>query len=165
MAITHRSTAISFILALAFSAPARAHGYTVGALQIGHPWSRPSPSGAQAAVGYLTVTNGGTKPDRLLGGSTPAAARVEIHSMSMTGGIMRMRPVSGGLTLPPGQTVKLEPGSLHIMFIAPKHAFKLGDHIPATLRFERAGEVKVAFSVQAASPDGPTSSPMKMDMH
>ena len=64
---------------------------------------------------------------------------------------MRMRPVAGGLVIPPGQTVKLEPGGYHLMIIGPKQAFKVGDHIPATLRFEHAGSLKVEFYVEAAS--------------
>ena len=133
--------AIALIAAAPFAASA--HSYTLGALQIGHPWSRPNPPGAPTAAGYLTITNTGKTPDRLLGGSSPVATKIEVHEMSMTGGIMRMRPVAGGLVLPAGQTVKLEPGGFHLMIIGPKRAFKVGDHIPATLRFEHAGEIRV----------------------
>ena len=141
-------------LAIIVGAPlaAAAHGYPLGALTIGHPWSRPTSPGAPTAAGYLTITNTGTTPDRLLGGSTPAATRIEIHVTSMTGGIMRMRPVVGGLLAPAGQTVTLAPGGYHLMIVGPKHAFRIGDHIPATLRFEHAGEVKVEFYVEAAAP-------------
>ena len=140
--------AIALIAAAPFAASA--HSYTLGALQIGHPWSRPNPPGAPTAAGYLTITNTGKTPDRLLGGSSPVATKIEVHEMSMTGGIMRMRPVAGGLVLPAGQTVKLEPGGFHLMIIGPNHAFKVGDHIPATLRFEHAGEIRVEFYVEAA---------------
>jgi copper(I)-binding protein len=154
------------ILALSlFSTSALAHGYTLGTLQIGHPWIRPTPLGAPTAAGYLTVTNTGATPDRFLDGSAPDAAKIEIHGMSMAGGIMRMRPVAGGLALPPGQTIKLAPGGFHLMIIGPKHAFKIGDHIPAMLRFQHAGEVKVEFYVQADPPEAGGSAPMKMDMH
>ncbi len=144
--------AVSVILLSVAAAPVAAHEYTVGALKIGHPWSPPTPTGAPTAAGYLTVTNTGTKPDRLLGGVSPMAAKIEIHSMSMAGGIMRMRDVSGGLAIQPGQTVKFDPSDYHLMLIAPKQPFKVGDHIPATLRFAAAGEVKVEFYVQAQAP-------------
>ena len=94
---------------LAFSAPALAHDYSVGALKIGHPWARPTPTGAIAGAGYLTVTNTGKAPDRLLGGSTPVSDKLEVHEMSMTGGVMRMRPVEGGLTIAPGQSASTIP--------------------------------------------------------
>lgn len=147
-------------LALFASGPlATAHGYTAGALRIAHPWSRPTPPGAPTAAGYLMITNTGPKPDRLLGGTTPMASSIEVHQMSMSGGIMRMRRLVGGLVLPPGQTVKLEPGGVHLMIIGPKRAFRLGDHVPATLRFERAGKVRVEFYVEAAPPTAPMQMP------
>jgi copper(I)-binding protein len=141
-------------VALVAAAPlaASAHDYQVGALKIGHPWSRPNPSGAPTAAGYLSITNTGRTPDRLLGGASPAATTIEVHEMSMAGGIMRMRPVAGGLAIAAGQTVKLEPGGYHLMIIGPKRAFKVGDHIPVTLKFERAGRVKVDFDVEATAP-------------
>ena len=83
--------------------------------------------------------------------------------MTMAGGIMRMRPVPGGLPIPPGQTVKLQPDGYHLMLIGPKRPFKVGDHIPATLRFQRAGAVNVDFEVEAATPGG--GQPMSMGMH
>ena len=163
--IKHLSAALAVVVLMA-AAPfaASAHSYAVGPLQIGHPWSRPNPPGAPTAVGYLTITNTGRTPDRLLGGSSPLAAKIEVHEMSMTGGIMRMRPVAGGLLIPPGQTVTLAPGGYHLMIIGPKQGFKVGDHIPATLRFEHAGEVKVEFYVEAASASAGQSMP-GMVMH
>jgi copper(I)-binding protein len=83
--------------------------------------------------------------------------------MTMAGGIMRMRPVPGGLPIPAGQTVKLEPNGYHLMLIGPKRPFKVGDRIPATLRFQRAGAVKVEFDVLAAAPG--SEQPMSMDTH
>ncbi len=139
-------------LAMALPAAASAHGYVLGALKIGHPWARPTPPGAPTAAGYLTLTNTGAAPDRLLGGSSPMAAGIELHQMSMAGGIMRMRLLRGGLTIPPGATVKLEPGGYHLMMIGPKTMFKIGDDVPATLNFARAGAIKVEFYVQASPP-------------
>jgi hypothetical protein len=139
---------------LALSAPALAHDYSVGALKIGHPWARPTPTGAIAGAGYLTITNTGKAPDRLLGGTTPVSDKLEVHEMSMTGGVMRMRPVEGGLTIAPGQTVELKPGGYHIMFIGLKKPFKLGDHLTATLKFEKAGPLRVDFYVQTPEQAG-----------
>ena len=126
--------AIVLVAALAVAVPALAHDYAVGALRIGHPWSRPSPVGAS--------------DDRLTGGSTPVAARLEIHEMSMTGGVMKMRPVSGGLVIPAGETVTLAPGGYHIMFIGLKAPLKVGDHVSAALHFEKAGTITIDLPVQ-----------------
>ncbi|HZK99369.1 MAG TPA: copper chaperone PCu(A)C [Caulobacteraceae bacterium] len=134
--------------------PATAHQYTVGSLKIGHPWSLPTPPGAPTAAGYLTITNVGAAPDRFLGGETPLAVRFEIHRMTMDGGIMRMRPIVGGLPVEPGKTLRFDPSGYHLMLIGLKRPLKVGDDIPATLRFARAGGVKVEFHVQARAPKG-----------
>jgi copper(I)-binding protein len=138
----------------ALSAPAMAHDYTLRDLKIGNPWSLPVPAGAPTAAGYLTVTNTGKTPDRLVGADVPEVDHVEIHEMKMDGAVMRMRPVPGGLVLPPGQTVALAPGGYHLMLIGPKRGFKVGEHIAGALRFEHAGTVKVEFEVQTAAPKG-----------
>lgn len=143
-----KKLALLFAAALAVAVPALAHDYSAGALRIAHPWSRPSPVGAPAGAGYMTIINTGATDDRLTGGSTPVAARLEIHEMSMAGGVMKMRPVSGGLVIAAGDTVTLAPGGYHIMFIGLKAALKVGDHVPATLRFQKAGSVEVDFVVQ-----------------
>jgi periplasmic copper chaperone A len=138
---------VSGLLSL-MALPAAARSYTLAALKIGHPWSRPTPPRAPTAAGYLSITNTGKAPDRLLSATSPDAATLEVHHMSTVGGVMRMRPIVGGLVVPPGDTVTLAPNSDHLMFIGPKRPFRIGDHIPATLTFEHAGSVKVEFYVE-----------------
>lgn len=132
-----------------------AHDYKVGALQIGHPWSRATPNGASVAAGYMTITNTGATPDRLIGGSAAVAGRVEVHEMSMDGGVMKMRPLKGGLELKPGETVELKPSSFHLMMLDLKQPVKLGERFKGTLTFEKAGSVDVEYAVvpAGATPD------------
>ena len=144
--------AIAFALLLTSAAPAFAQTFQVGALRVERPWIRPTPNGAPTAAGYLTVTNTGAGPDRLLGGSSPSVSGIEVHLMTMTGGVMRMRPVNGGLVIPPRRTVAIEPNGYHLMLIGPKRPFMAGQKIPATLRFQKAGSVHIVFSVQVAPP-------------
>ena len=126
--------------------------------------SRPTTEGAATAAGYLSITNTGTAPDRLLGGSTPEADRLEVHRMSVARGVMRMRPMPDGLPSPAGKTIEVQPNSgVHLMFIRPKHLFHVGSHIPVTLRFAHAGEVKVEFYVQDGPP--PTGPQEHTDHH
>ncbi len=120
-----------------------------GHIRIERPWVRATPNAAPSAAGYLTVTNTGHAGDRLLGGSTPDAKAIEPHAMSMTGGIMRMRLLPAGFEIAPGATLTLSPMGDHLMLIGPVRRFKPGDRIPVTLRFARAGAVKVEFAVQA----------------
>jgi copper(I)-binding protein len=117
-------------------------------LRVEDPWSRPTPPGAPSAVGYLTLTNTGTVPVTLVGASSPEARSVEIHTMSLAGGVMRMRSVTGGLVVGPGRTLRLAPGGYHLMLIAPKRAFQAGDAVPLTLRFAPGGALKVELRVQ-----------------
>jgi periplasmic copper chaperone A len=130
-------------------APAVAHEYTVGSLHIGHPWSRATPKGATIGAGYLKITNNGTAPDRLLGGSSEAAKSFELHVMSMENGVMKMRPVEGGIEIKPGETVEFKPESYHAMFVGLKEPLVQGHRVKATLEFAKAGKVAVEFVVES----------------
>lgn len=141
--------AILLALCAMLIAPAVAHEYTVGSLHIGHPWSRATPKGAAIGAGYLKITNNGTAPDRLLGGSSEAAKSFELHVMSMENGVMKMRPVEGGIEIKPGETVEFKPESYHVMFVGLKEPLVQGHRVKATLDFAKAGKVAVEFVVES----------------
>ena len=135
--------------------PAAAHDYTLGSLKIGNPWARATPPTAPSGGGVLTVTNTGAAADRLVSATSPAAGQVQIHEMKMDGTIMRMRELENGLEIPPGATVALAPGGLHLMMMGLKAPLKEATRVPVTLVFEKAGKIDVELSVMAlgASPD------------
>ena len=141
--------AILLALCAMLIAPAVAHEYTVGSLHIGHPWSRATPKGATIGAGYLKITNNGTAPDRLIGGSSEAAKSFELHVMSMENGVMKMRPVEGGIEIKPGETVEFKPESYHVMFVGLKEPLVQGHRVKATLEFAKAGKVAVEFVVES----------------
>ena len=143
-----KSVMLAAVLAFAAGA-ASAHDYKAGPLQIQHPWSRATPKGATVAGGYMKIVNTGTTPDRLIGGSTVAAPKFEIHEMSMDGGVMKMRMMPKGIEIKPGQTVELKPGSYHLMFIGLKQPFEQGKRVKGTLQFEKGGTVEVEYAVEA----------------
>jgi periplasmic copper chaperone A len=143
---------------------AAAQEFKAGDLTIDHPWSRATPAGAKVAAGYMTIVNKGTAPDRLIGGSTSAAGRLEIHEMAMKDGVATMRPVTGGLPIEPGKTVSLAPGGYHLMFQDLKAPLKKGDKLIATLEFEKAGKVDVTLDVQAVGAQSPVPDQMKHKM-
>src|SRR6202035_5648938 len=95
---------------------ASAGDFRAGPLTIAGPWSRATPQGAAVAAGYMKITNTGTTADRLISGSSDIAPKFEVHEMSMDNGVMKMRPVQGGLEIKPGETVEFKPGSFHVMF-------------------------------------------------
>jgi periplasmic copper chaperone A len=119
-----------------------------GSLTLDQPWSRATPGGAKVGGGYLRITNTGTAPDRLTGGSFPLASKVEVHEMRLDGDVMRMKPVEGGLEIRPGATVELKPGGLHLMFVDLKEPLKEGQTVRGTLTFEKAGSVEVEYTVR-----------------
>ena len=130
------------------SAPAAAHGYGKGDIQVRHPWTRATPPGAKVAAGYLEIRNLGKTPDRVTGASTPAAERVEFHMTTREGDVMKMREVQG-FDVPARQRLTLRPGGLHFMIVGLKQPLAMGGRVPLTLRFERAGEIRVELEVQA----------------
>lgn len=148
---------VTIVMALVITATtyAAAQEIKIGDLLIEHPWSRATPTGAKVGAGYLVITNKGSAADKLTGGSTSAAGRLEIHEMSMKGGIMTMRPVTDGLTIEPGKSVTFAPGGYHLMFNELKAPLRRGDSVTATLEFEKAGKVDVTFDILAVGAKGP----------
>jgi copper(I)-binding protein len=143
------SVLIPALTALAIASSALAHDYKLGPLVIDHPWSRATPKGASVAGGYMKITNTGTTPDRLVGGSTEVARRFEVHEMSMEGGVMKMRELSSGLEIPPGATIELKPGSYHVMMQNLSRQLNKGERVKASLTFEKAGKIDIEFAVEA----------------
>ena len=149
-------TTTSFLSALALACAAltaqtaQAHGTRLGAIAIGHPWARATAPGQPIGGGYLTLDNQGPAGDRLLGASTAVATRVELHSMTMDGDVMRMRALDA-IDLPAGRGVALKPGGTHLMLVGLKAPLKTGEKFPLKLRFEKAGEVEVVVNVEGAA--------------
>jgi copper(I)-binding protein len=128
--------------------PALAHHYVLGTLHIGHPWSRAMPAMMSSGTVYLKLDNQGKTADRLLAVSTPRAASAELHQHLNDHGVMRMRAVPEGVELPPGRSVTLAPGGLHIMLMGLTAPLKGGERFPLTLRFARAGTIEVEVKIE-----------------
>lgn len=134
-------------LATFSAAPASAHGYKAGALEIGHPWARETPPGATTGAAYLKVKNTGTGDDRLVSVEIAGAERAELHLSATENGVARMRPVDG-VVLAAGQETRLAPGGTHVMILGLKDGLAQGDRVPATLVFEKAGRLAIEISVE-----------------
>jgi copper(I)-binding protein len=115
-------------------------------VKIEDAWARATAPGSKIAAGYMTIRNAAAAPDRLLGASSPAAEKVEMHITVKEGDIFRMREVKG-YDLPAKGSYELKPGGAHLMFVNIKAPFREGAKVPLTLRFERAGEVKTELQV------------------
>ncbi|WP_342788619.1 DUF1775 domain-containing protein [Rhabdaerophilum calidifontis] len=133
---------------------AAAPSYKVGGLVISAPWTRATPAGAKVAGGFMTITNTGSAPDRLIGGSAEIAGIFEVHEMAMDGGVMKMRALAKGLEIKPGETVTLKPGGFHVMFLDLKRRLNQGDTVKGELVFEKAGKVAVEYRIDAMGASG-----------
>jgi periplasmic copper chaperone A len=146
--------AAAFFLALAACSPpsetGSAESANQGALAIESPWAAPTPGGVDVSAGYLTIANGTAEADALVSASSPRAASVELHEMTMDGGVMQMRAVTR-LEIGAGQSVSLAPGGRHLMFMGVTQPFAVGETIAVRLHFEHAGEVDVSLPVQSAA--------------
>lgn len=137
-------------LAILAGSPAGAHEYRLGDLEIGHPYV--IESAGKTAAGYFSVTNAGAAADSLIAIRSDFP-RTEVHATETdASGIARMEAMPV-VEIPAGATVTLQPGGLHVMFMGLEKPLAVGDHVPATLVFQKAGEVAVDFHVQARGKD------------
>jgi copper(I)-binding protein len=140
-----------FLLALAAATtivlPALAHEFTIGELTINHPYIVATPKTAKTAAGYFSVTNAGAEPDQLIGIESDLSAMLH-ETTTDANGVAKMGDVEA-LSIAPGQTVTLAPRAMHVMFMGLTKPLLVGDKVPATLVFEKAGPVDVVFNVQS----------------
>lgn len=135
------------------------------AISLDRPWSPATPNGAATGAAYMEIENHSRSDDRLLGGSSPVAAKIEIHEMSMRGGIMSMHAIGSGLVIPAGKSVILEPqANYHLMLSGLKAPLKNGAQIPLTLNFAKAGTVHVEIPILPLGSRGPVM-PEHMEHH
>lgn len=127
---------------------------------------------ARATVGkqangaaFLQIENRGKSDDALLSASSPAASRVEIHTMSMEGDVMKMRALEV-LDIKAGQTLAMKPGSgAHLMLMGLKKPLAAGDKVPMTLTFRNAGKVEVTAEVATMGMPKPAGAPAGHEHH
>ena len=147
-------TVLKLIAVAAFLSIATAALAQTGQLEISNAWARATPAKAENGVAYLTIRS--PTSDRLVSVSSPVAKKAELHTMSMEGMVMKMRPLAG-LDIPAGQSVTLKPGGEHIMLMGLNGPLREGQSFPLTLTFEKAGAREVTVPVEKAGAAGPAS--------
>jgi copper(I)-binding protein len=157
----------AFAAFLLLSAPAFAHegilhdgcptgqSFAAGGITVTGAYARATPKGAQSAGGYLTVSNTGAAADTLVGVSSEAAADVGLHQMKMNGAVMEMGPVEGGLAIPPGGSVVLDPMGYHLMFTGMSQPFVEGQCVEITLHFTTAGDLPIQLNIGGYGQNAP----------
>jgi periplasmic copper chaperone A len=132
--------------------PVAAQAAEAGGLVVEKAYAVETAPSAKSGAGYLSITNNGEAADRLVEvrGDFPA---VQLHMSQMHGDVAHMMPVAS-VEIAPGQTITMEPGGMHVMFMGLEEPFEAGDTVSATLVFEEAGEVEVSFPVKARDASG-----------
>ncbi|MCV9996952.1 DUF1775 domain-containing protein [Pararhizobium sp. YC-54] len=123
----------------------------IGSLEISGGAVKAMLPGAKVGGGGFVIKNDGGEDDTLLSVESPVAGRVEMHEMNMQNEVMKMRKLESGITIPAGETVTLQSGGLHLMFMDVEKPFAEGDTIPVTLTFEKAGKVDYVLTVGDAA--------------
>lgn len=144
---------VCLLILLAASLSVTAQEASAAELTIKRAWSRVAPPGAPVLGGYLSITNEGEQPDRLIAASSTISDNVQIHMSSVNDGVATMRQVTDGVAIPSGETVEFEPGELHLMLLNPKSRPGEGEKIPLTLTFEKAGRLDIELVVARSPPD------------
>ena len=93
-----------------------------------------------SSAAYVSIMNHGKMADRLLDATSNLARKTELHQMEMDNGVMKMRPVEGGIDLPAGKTIHLAPGGYHVMLIGLNAPLTADSIFEITLVFQNAGE-------------------------
>ena len=104
--------------------------------------SEMSTRGGMTAV-YGTLTNNSSQDVVLVGGATEIAGVVEVHEMSMIGGEMMMQEIDGGLVIPAGKSIVLEPGGNHLMLMMLTDDLEAGEEISVTFDFDGADDLTI----------------------
>lgn len=146
-----RPFAIALTAILAAATATQAADYTLGAVTVRQPWSRPAQAGMNG-VGFMTIANAGKTPVTLRRMETAAADSVEIHQSAMANGVMTMRELTKGVVIPAGGQIAFAPGGYHFMILNLKAEQKVGQKVPVTLVFDNGRKLKVDLAVQLSPP-------------
>lgn len=137
----------ALLIGASLSHAVTAWGLEAKDIAIKNPWVRTPVPGQQVAAAYMDIV--AAQAARLVKVETPAAAKAEIHSMTMDHGVMHMRPVTA-LPLPKGAPVKLAPGGgYHLMLTGLKQPLKAGDNVALRLTVQTADGKSITVPVNA----------------
>ena len=100
---------------------------------------------------YLVLANRGGAADRLVAVAADRAGHATIHRSVVEDGVVKMRHVPA-IEIPPGESVRLEPGGLHVMLMGVSSSLEAGENLSVTLVFEQAGELAVTVPVRRSPP-------------
>lgn len=140
-----KTTTFTALAALTFAAPALAQE-----IHVLDPYARSASPMAKTGAAFMLIENIGDADDRLIGASSPAAKKAELHTHREMDGVMKMIHVKEGFAIAAGETVFLQRGGNHVMLMGLTAPFEQGKTIPLTLTFEHSGEIEIEVPVDLA---------------
>jgi copper(I)-binding protein len=123
----------SLCTALVLAALLGASGAALAQVAVVDAWVRGTVTGQRATGAFMTLT--AASDAALVSAASPVAKIVEIHEMTMEGGVAKMRAVPR-IDLPAGKAVALKPGGYHVMLMALQQPLKEGESVRIALTFE-----------------------------
>ncbi len=112
-------------------------------------WIRAAPPAARALAGYVSLGNTADTPLRIVDASSAAFEAVVFHQSYEEDGMARMRAVEV-LEVPPGGSLELAPGGLHLMLLRPTRPIADGANIIVDLLTEAGDPLPVVLKVRRA---------------
>ena len=139
--------------------PATAHEFEAAKIKIDHPWARPTVTTRQPGAVFFHLENTGETDDTLLAVevSPEIAVGAELHTTLNDEGTLRMRQLTGGIVVPAGSEVAVQPGGHHVMLFGLVAPLEGGNRFPVTLVFERAGAIEVEVAVEQPAEAAPAT--------
>ncbi|WP_298853408.1 copper chaperone PCu(A)C [uncultured Ruegeria sp.] len=139
-----KTTLLATLAAVTLAIP----GFAEGTITVDDAYARSSGKTAKAGAAFMMIQNQGDTDDRLIGVTSEAAARVELHTHKVDdNGVAKMVHVEEGFAIPAGETHMLKRGGDHVMFMGLTAPFEQDATVPVTLIFEKAGEVEIEILV------------------
>ena len=121
-------------------------------LQWSDAWVRVPPPGAQVAAGFVSLHNPSQASRQIVGVTSDVAGRAEIHDMRMDKGMMRMRHLSEGLSLAPGEDLRLAPGGKHLMLFELQRSLQTGETVRVILQLADGQQLAIDMPVREGAP-------------
>lgn len=109
------------------------HHIALADVVISEAWVRATAPGQKVGAAYMTLQS--AQPAKLVYVESGSADEVEIHSMTMNNGVMKMRKLDV-LALQPNKPEKLAPGGFHLMLFGLQKPLKAGETVTLTLCFK-----------------------------
>lgn len=108
-------------------------------IHVSDAWVREAPPNVSMLAGYANITNNSDEDRIITSAKSKQFKMVEVHKTIVEDGVAKMRR-QNNLIIRAGKTLKLKPGSYHLMLMHPQSALKLNDEVNVTITLKNGDE-------------------------